>query len=265
MATLFNKLFRRKKPAPLVCSVSLDAGSDSHASSDHDHHHQHTSACFLPFEPLAILELFQSQGCASCPPAVPAIHEGASQPNILLLTYNVTLFDHLGWADTLADARWDARQRAYARTWGRNSLYAPMIVGNGSVDGAQGGGAQEVADVVARSRDGNASLGWKVYLDVNDTDARIDSDKVVGDDVYEIMMAVYDARPQKIKIKKGVNKGEKLEHRNVVTELRKVEEWKGGDATVALPVTKGSLPQGHEAVVFLQGVGGGRIVAAAKL
>ena len=247
MAALFNKLFRRKKPAPLVCSVGLDA--DPHTD------HQHTSACFLPFEPLAVVEFFQSQGCQSCPPAVPAILSGAAQPNLLLLSYNVTLFDHLGWADTLADSRWDAR------AWGRNNLYTPMVVVNGVADAPGAGGGQEIADVVARSREVNASLGWKVYLDVNDIDARVDSDRDQMDEgeVYDIMLAVYDPRPQTVKVKKGVNKGSKIEHRNVVKELTKLGDWRGGNLTVPLPTTRLGLPQGHEAVVFLQVPEGGAL------
>ena len=268
VATAFlDKIFRRKKPAPLVCSVSLDA------STDDDHDHQHTAACFLPFEPLAMLEFFQSQGCAACPPAIPAILEGAAQqgPNVLLLSYNVTLFDHMGWKDTLADGRLgDARQRAYARKWGRRDLYTPMVVGNGSVDGSGAGGKGEIEGIVARSRAVNGELGWTVYLDINDQDSavRVDSDKAVedgGEEVFEVLMAVYDARPQTVKVKGGANKGKKLEHRNVVTELVRVGEWRGGNATLPLPMTKAGLPKGHEAVVFLQGPAGGKMVAVAKL
>ncbi|KAK1749702.1 putative secreted protein [Echria macrotheca] len=257
------KLFRRKKPAPLVCSVGLDVDSPHE-----DHQHHHTAACFLPFESLAVLEFFQSQGCQSCPPAIPGILEGAlQQPNIVLLSYNVTLFDHLGWADTLADSRWDARQRAYARAWGRNNLYTPMVVANGSVDGTGTGGRQDIADIVARSREVNAGSGWKVYLDVNDTDVRIDSDRGMeaDGDVYDVVLTVYDPRSQTVKVKSGTNKGKKIEHRNVVTDSIKVGEWRGGDVTLPLPMSKAGLPHGHEAVVFLQIPAGGRIVAAAKL
>jgi hypothetical protein len=134
-----------------------------------------------------------------------------------------------------------------------------MVVANGVTDAPGAGGAQEIADVVVRSREANASLGWKVYLDVNDTDARIDSDRVQTDDgeVYDILLVVYDPRPQTVKVKKGVNKGVKIEHRNVVKELTKVSEWRGGDLTVPLPTTRLGLPQGHEAVGFLQVPGGG--------
>ncbi len=109
MASILRKLFTRKKQPPLVCAVSLDM--------DHDPDHMHTAACFIDFAPLAVVELFQSQGCQSCPPAIPAILEGtAANPNVVLLTYNVTLFDHLGWKDTLANSQWDARQYVHPYT-----------------------------------------------------------------------------------------------------------------------------------------------------
>ena len=65
MSGILRKLFRRKKQAPLVCSLDLDM--------DNDPHHQHTAACFIDFEPLAVVELFQSQGCQHSPAAVPGI------------------------------------------------------------------------------------------------------------------------------------------------------------------------------------------------
>ncbi|KAK5659688.1 hypothetical protein OQA88_898 [Cercophora sp. LCS_1] len=256
MASLLRRIFRRKKPAPLVCSVGLDV--DSHAD------HTHTAACFAPIEPLAVVELFQSQGCHACPPALPGILAGARQPNVALLSYNVTLFDQLGWADTFASSKWDARQRAYARAWGRNNLYTPMVVANGAVDGpGVGAEGQGVADLVAQARQGNGALGWHVYVDVNDTDVRIDSDRQVGEvGPYEIVVVVYDPAPQTVKVKKGPNKGTKIEHVNLVKEVARIGEWTGGDVTVPLPVP---VQAGYDAVVMLQAPGGGPIVAAAKM
>jgi len=254
-AAIIRRIFRRKKPAPLVCSVGLDV--DAHSD------HQHTAACFAPFEPLAVVELFQSQGCHACPPALPGIHSAArEQANVALLSYNVTLFDQLGWADTFASPKWDARQRAYARAWGRNNLYTPMVVANGAVDGP-GTGGQSVADLVAQSRQGMAATGLHVYLDVNETDVRIDSDRQAGEaGPYDIVVAVYDPAPQTVKVKKGPNKGVKMEHVNLVKEVVKIGDWTGGDLTVPLP---SPVSGGHRAIIMLQAPGGGQIVAAANM
>lgn len=48
-------------------------------------------------------------------------------PNLLLLTYNVTYFDHNGWTDTFGNRLWDNRQKAYVKKWGRNSIFTPQV------------------------------------------------------------------------------------------------------------------------------------------
>src|SRR4051794_9590334 len=88
--------------------------------------------------------LFQSQGCQSCPPAIPMIHDGVKDnPNLLLLTYNVTYFNHMGWTDTHGNRQWDQRQRAYVQKWGRTNIFTPQVIGDGIADGT-GAGKDEV-------------------------------------------------------------------------------------------------------------------------
>ena len=262
MAAILRKLFRRKKQAPLVCSVSL--GEDGHPIGD-DPAHKHTDACFLDFEPLAVVELFQSQSCQSCPPAVPGIHDATANPNLLLLTYNVTLFDHLGWKDTVASNTWDQRQRAYIKKWQRNSLFTPQIIVNGIADGSGAGGREEVREIAQRARASQSSMEWHIYADANDTEVRIDSDLEEGES-YDILLVVYKSGDDRVKIGKGPNKGKKLVHRNIVTNIVKIGEWNGGNVTVPLPASKSSMNPSDEAVVLVQqGGGGGPIVAATKL
>ena len=53
-------------------------------------------------EPRAIIELFTSQGCSSCPPADKLIADYARDPSVIALTLAVDYWDYLGWKDTLA-------------------------------------------------------------------------------------------------------------------------------------------------------------------
>jgi hypothetical protein len=79
--SFFRTLFFRKKKAPLVCTLDLHD----------DPTHVHTDACFVEIKPLSVAELFISQGCEACPPALPVINKAATaNPNVLLLSYNVT-------------------------------------------------------------------------------------------------------------------------------------------------------------------------------
>lgn len=76
---------------------------------------------------LTVVELFQSQGCSSCPPANANILRIADDPNLLVLTYEVTYWDRLGWKDTFGNSAFDERQRAYARSLGRTNVFTPQV------------------------------------------------------------------------------------------------------------------------------------------
>src|SRR5829696_2954953 len=83
-------------------------------------------------EPRAVVELFTSQGCSSCPPADQIIGELAKDPGVIALSLPIDYWDYLGWKDTLADSRFSARQKAYSRMRGDRDVYTPQVVVNGS-------------------------------------------------------------------------------------------------------------------------------------
>src|ERR1700759_1637428 len=83
-------------------------------------------------DPRAVVELFTSQGCSSCPPADKIIGELAKDPSIIALGMPLNYWDYLGWKDTLADSRFPARQKAYSKARGDREVYTPQVVVNGS-------------------------------------------------------------------------------------------------------------------------------------
>ena len=82
--------------------------------------------------PRAVVELFTSQGCSSCPPADKIVGELAKDPNVIALSMPIDYWDYLGWKDTLADSRFSARQKAYSHVRGDRNLYTPQMIVNGS-------------------------------------------------------------------------------------------------------------------------------------
>src|SRR5882672_3262806 len=83
-------------------------------------------------DPRAVVELFTSQGCSSCPPADKIIGELAKDPDVIALSMPIDYWDYLGWKDTLADARFSARQKAYSQMRGDRDVYTPQVIVNGS-------------------------------------------------------------------------------------------------------------------------------------
>lgn len=89
-----------------------------------------------PASRTTLLELFTSEGCSSCPPAEEWLSGLRSDPRlwkeVVPVAFHVDYWDYIGWKDPLADARFTARQRAYARRWeGGGGMYTPGFVLDG--------------------------------------------------------------------------------------------------------------------------------------
>src|SRR5689334_8676650 len=81
--------------------------------------------------PKAVVELFTSQGCSSCPAADAALGRLAKRDDVIALSLSVDYWDYLGWKDTLANPKFSERQRAYGKSRGDGKIYTPQVVVNG--------------------------------------------------------------------------------------------------------------------------------------
>lgn len=86
-------------------------------------------------ESAVLVELFESQGCSSCPPAERVMEEldRLFGKRVVLATFHVDYWDYLGWKDVFSDARYTERQHLYAQRFQQNSMYTPQIVIQGEV------------------------------------------------------------------------------------------------------------------------------------
>src|SRR3981189_1617650 len=111
-------------------------------------------------EPRAVVELFTSQGCSSCPPADRVLGELAKDPSVIALSLPIDYWDYLGWKDTLADSRFSARQKAYSRARGDREVYTPQAVVNGAahVIGSDLASIESAIGSTAKADDGVMSV-----------------------------------------------------------------------------------------------------------
>ncbi|MEO8534778.1 MAG: DUF1223 domain-containing protein [Flavobacterium sp.] len=87
-------------------------------------------------EGFAVLELFTSQGCSSCPPADAVLEKYARENNlnIIPLAFHVDYWNRLGWNDPFSKAEFTERQSSYARLLHAQGNYTPQIVINGKYE-----------------------------------------------------------------------------------------------------------------------------------
>jgi hypothetical protein len=187
----------------------------------------------------AVLELFTSQGCSSCPPADKLLGELAADPNIVALSLPIDYWDYLGWKDTLANPRHTARQRAYSRVRGDHEVYTPQIVVNGSLH-ALGSDRDAVEMAIAKSRENPTTLALPVT--VSTANGHLAVSVPDGKNLRlpaEIWVAGL-ARAVTVVIKRGENKGKTITYHNVARRWLKIDDWKGTAHTWTV-----SLPEGE--------------------
>jgi hypothetical protein len=76
----------------------------------------------------ALVELYTSEGCSSCPPADRWLSSLKSEPRTVALAFHVSYWDYIGWKDRFADERFTRRQREAARAAGARSVYTPQVL-----------------------------------------------------------------------------------------------------------------------------------------
>ena len=202
----------------------------------------------------AVVELFQSQGCSSCPPANARVMALADRPDVLALSWQVTYWDQLGWRDTFGSPAFTARQWGYAHAWKRAQVATPEVVVNGRAD-AIGSRRGEVEALIARADRGSG--GPVIRLGAGGASVSGPAPPHAA----EVWLVRYDPRVIEVPIRRGENGGKTLPHRNVVRELVRLGVWTGGARRFALPA--GARPELKTAVLVQDGPGG-PITAAAR-
>jgi hypothetical protein len=186
-------------------------------------------------EPRAVVELFTSQGCSSCPAADRLLGELGKDPDLLALSLPIDYWDYLGWKDTLADARHTARQKAYSTLRGDRAVYTPQIVINGTSQ-ALGSDKSAIERAVAQSRRNAAILSVPVSVAVGkDTVTIKASGKGSEARTAEVWLCPL-TRAVQVQIGRGENRGKTVTYTNVVRGWIKLGTWSGKDETWTMPI-----------------------------
>ncbi|MGY4628663.1 DUF1223 domain-containing protein [Bradyrhizobium sp. USDA 4486] len=203
-------------------------------------------------DPRAVVELFTSQGCSSCPPADKIIGDLSSDPSIIALSMPIDYWDYLGWKDTLADSRFSARQRAYSRMRGDREVYTPQVVVNGSahVIGSDRAGIENAIGKTDKSS-GVMSVPVTMSLSGKQINVSVAASKEPAVSRGEVWICSV-AKSVPISISRGENRGQQITYHNVVRNLLKVGDWTGSSESWTVPLENLARDGVDGAVVYVQ-------------
>ncbi len=193
------------------------------------------SAIADSYSPRAVIELFTSQGCSSCPPADKIFADYATQDDILALVWHVDYWNYLGWEDTFSQPQFTERQQLYARTMHERQIYTPQAVINGRSHtvGSRKGKIEEL--IKAHSRSGKV-LQIPVMVTVTGEKMQIRVDEKSATENHPTLYMIYFNRTRTVKIKRGENRGKTITYHNIVRETQMLGMLKDGAISVDLPL-----------------------------
>lgn len=179
-----------------------------------------------PDKGFAVVELFTSEGCGSSPDAEQLLPKLETEygDRLYTLQYHVDYHDKEGWKDEFSNPEFTTRQEKYGALLGVKPIYTPQAVVNGTVN-VMGFDKKDLSNLIekelrkaknepitlsAKKEEGNIVVNYETDLD--------------KDEVLNIaLVQLYAAND----VTTGANAGKKLEHSNIVRELRVVNTARG--------------------------------------
>lgn len=194
---------------------------------------------------IAIVELFTSQGCSSCPPADRLLSKIASDPRyqgkVIPLSFHVDYWNYIGWTDPYSSARWSDRQRGYAgKVFHSNRIYTPQVVVNGRLEcvgNSEGQVAEQIKDALEAEPAGRVSLALDKPTPDGHLKVKVGAKlaKAAGSGNLDLWVAVYESGLS-TPVKAGENSSRTLRNDRVVRRLEKA---------LTLPAAAGSEKAGE--------------------
>src|SRR5258705_3568989 len=170
----------------------------------------------------ALVELFTSEGCSSCPPADALLEEVQKQysdKNVLVLSYHVDYWDKLGWKDIFSKAIFTERQEYYSNIFRLNSIYTPQAVINGKKEFI-GSNKTKLINSIDEQLNEKQSVSIKLKAIQNNSgkvEVNYSNDKINSKNENIVLLLVQKMATNKID--RGENKGRTLHHINIVREI----------------------------------------------
>jgi len=197
-------------------------------------------------KPKAVLELFTSQGCSSCPPADAKLMELQKRGDVITLAYHVDYWDYIGWTDTFGAKANTDRQKSYAQSWGSSMIYTPELVVNG-LKGVVGSRDKEVSGAL----DG-ATLVLPVALSVDDKMLSISVGPQSGGSNAAVWLVTFKDH-QSVAIDRGENAGQTMDYTQIVTSRQMLGMWDPTSGThLKLPLSEIMAGGANGAVILVQ-------------
>lgn len=206
----------------------------------------------------AVVELFTSEGCSSCPPAdelIAELEQDKSNKQLYIMAFHVDYWNHQGWRDRFSNSKFTARQKQYAKWLQLPLLYTPQLIINGKME--------MVGSATSKVISGINSVIQETHLEQLKLKAESIKDETIQVGYTStstvkntaILVALVQKQASSA-VSAGENAGKALSHVQVVRDLQSRRLKKQDSFTFKLPVPN----MQWEIIAFEQDLASGEII-----
>jgi len=210
--------------------------------------------------PLAVVELFTSQGCSSCPPADAFLGELSRRDDVIALSVHVDYWDYIGWKDIFALPQNTERQRDYQSRLNLRYVYTPQIVVHGTWQAVGSSRSEVQRQIEAAKKLQQIPVSLKP-AGTGTMKVSIGAAALARGEEAAVWFVAID-REHETAIRRGENGGRTLKYFNVVRKFNRIATWRGEALNLDVPVPARGTPGGDGCAVLVQSLKTGHILGA---
>ncbi|WP_336963092.1 DUF1223 domain-containing protein [Chryseobacterium contaminans] len=215
----------------------------------------------------AVLELFTSEGCSSCPPAdelMGKIEKEYNNENVYILSYHIDYWNRLGWKDRFSSAENSQRQQMYSRILS-SQVYTPQLIINGEtefVGSDENAVSKALQTVLFNSNSQNTTINLSARITKNEIQVQYET--YAPDSKNNLLISLLE-KQSSTQVGKGENEGRHLQHWQIVHKQNVISLNKNQKGITAFQFPKQFSADNWEVIAFIQNPKTGKISGTAKV
>ncbi|WP_027381749.1 DUF1223 domain-containing protein [Chryseobacterium daeguense] len=212
----------------------------------------------------AVLELFTSEGCSSCPPAdqlMGEIEKKYQDQPVYILAYHVDYWNSLGWKDKFSRPENSLRQQQYSRIL-QSQVYTPQLIVNGKEEFV-GSDRNAVENAIQ-----NALLNYKaikvdVSAKINGKEINVNFKTAEKNSQHQLLITLVEKKSSTY-VQKGENEGRHLVHWQIVHQQNKISLKNSSEGTTDFKLPENFGTNDWEIIGMIQNEKTGEILGSVE-